>query len=131
VDAVSEAITTHLVDEFPISTALRLMGSSVKASLDGRWDDARLAFVAGSRTLDSMQMLRSKALFGMAVGLLAGDRFPEAGDGRREGEAFFRERGAGWLVDTYRAKAIVPAGAGPAGVPRLDRSGVAADQAVG
>ena len=56
--------------------------------------------------------MRVRAHFQIAVGHLAGDRFPEFADGLREGEAFFEERGVGGVVSAYRAKAIVPADIG-------------------
>ena len=71
------------------------IGATFKALLEGRWDDARHTFVAASRTIDGMQGFRVKALFQLAVGHLAGERFPEAAEGLREAEAFFEERGAG------------------------------------
>jgi len=67
-----------------------------------------------------MQRYRPKALFGLAVGHLAGDRFPEAADGLREGEAFFESRGAGAVVATYRAKAVIPPDRGRTVSPRSD-----------
>ena len=88
----------NLIEEFPSTVALRQMGATFKALLEGRWDDARHTFIAASRTLDGMQGFHVKALFQLAVGHLAGERFPEAADGLREAEAFFEERGAGGLV---------------------------------
>ena len=73
------------------------MGATFKALLEGRWDDARQMFVAALRTMDGTQRFRHKALFQLAVAHLAGDRFAEAADALREAEAFFEERGAGWL----------------------------------
>ena len=107
-EAVNDAISTNLVNEFPSTIALRQMGATFKALLEGRWDDARQLFVATSRTYDGMQRYRAKALFGLTVGHLAGDRFPEAAEGLREAEAFFEDRGAGAVVATYRAKAVIP-----------------------
>ena len=108
-DAVNEAMSVNLINEFPMTVAQRQMGATFKALLEGRWDDARQMFVAASRTLDATQRFRHKALFQLAVAHLAGDRFAEAGEGLREAEAFFEERGAGWLVRAYREKAVRPA----------------------
>src|SRR4029079_7246317 len=107
-DAVNEAMAVNLINEFPMTLAQQQMGATFKALLEGRWDDARQMFVATSRTFDATQRLRHKALFQLAVGHLAGDRFAEAGEASREAEAFFEERGAGWLVPAYRAKAVRP-----------------------
>ena len=126
-EAVNEAISTNLVNEFPSTIALRQMGATFKALLEGRWDDARQLFVATSRTFDGMQRYRAKALFGLTVGHLAGDRFPEAAEGLREAEAFFEDRGAGAVVATYRAKAVIPLDRGRTASPRSDAaSGVTA-----
>jgi hypothetical protein len=43
----------------------------------------------------------------LAVGHLAGDRFPEAAEALRAADAFFSNRGAERVVSDYRAKAGV------------------------
>jgi hypothetical protein len=125
-DAVNDAMAANLIDEFPSTIALRQMGATFKALLEGRWDDARHTFIAASRTLDGMQSYLHKALLQLAVGHVASERFPEAAIGMREAEAFFEERGAGGVLATYRAKAVKPASVEPR---RPDRSRV--DQVVG
>jgi len=121
-DEVIAAMSTNLVNEFPSTIALRQMGGTFKALLEGRWDDARNLFVVGSRTFEAVQNRRVKALFQLAVGHLAGDRFAEAGQGLREAEEFLEERGAGSVVAMYRAKAVIPAKSGRSAAPRSDGS---------
>jgi hypothetical protein len=105
---VNAAIATYLVPDFPFWTGLGQMGAAIEASLEGRWDDARHAFVAGSRVFETMSYLRPRALFQIVIGHLAGDRFAEAIDGRREGAAFFDDRGAGWTVQSLTASLVSP-----------------------
>jgi hypothetical protein len=122
-DEVNSAISTNLVNEFPSTIALRQMGATFKALLEARWDDARNLFVVGSRSFEAVENRRVKALFQLAVGHLAGDRFAEAAQGLREAEAFFDERGAGSVVAMYRAKAVIPASVGRAATARSDTAG--------
>jgi hypothetical protein len=107
-EEVNRAMFIHLVNMFPNTVGLRQMGATFKALLEGRWDDARRNFLSTSRQLDSMQRFRTKARFQLAVAQLAGDRFPEAIDGLRDAEAWFEERGAGWLPRAYREQAVRP-----------------------
>ena len=78
------------------------------------------SFVATSRSFDGMQRYRAKTLFGLTVGHLAGNRFPEAAEGLREAEAFFGDRGAGAVVAMYRSKAVIPLDRGRTASSRSD-----------
>jgi hypothetical protein len=119
-ETVIDAISRNLVNEFPSTIASRQMGATFKALLEGRWDDARQLSVATSRAYDGMQRYRAKAHFGLTVGHLAGDRFPEATEALREAEAFFEDRGADALVATYRAKVVLPPDRARTASPRSD-----------
>ncbi len=119
-NAIVEAISTIATTERPADMALRQVGATAKALLEGRWDDSRQAYVTALRTLNDSLRLRVRALFQIAVGHLAGDHFPEAAAGLREAETFFEERGAVGLVSRYREKAAKPADAGRATGARSD-----------
>ncbi|MFL5674115.1 MAG: hypothetical protein ACJ779_03855 [Chloroflexota bacterium] len=73
--------------------------------------------------MDGMQRYRTKARFQLAVAQLAGDRFAEAADGLAEAEAWFEERGAGWLPRAYRQDAVRPPASRSTGDQPSDDSG--------
>ncbi len=125
VDAVADAIAAAVKDRGAPDVAFQPMGLTAKALLDGRWDDARQAYVAACRSLETSGRLRVRALFQMAAGHLAGDHFPEAAEGLREAETFFTERGAGGIVTRYVEKAVSPAPAARSAPTRSDGPRVA------
>ena len=102
-------VATEGLDEQPTSVALRHMGAVYLALIEGRWSEARSGFAVAMRQLEAIHHLRALAAFQMAVGHLAGDRFPEAIDALRDAETFFTERGADTVVANYRARAATAA----------------------
>ena len=102
-------VATEGLDEQPTSVALRQMGAVYLALIEGRWSEARSGFAVAMRQLEAIHHLRVLAAFRMAVGHLAGDRFPEAIDALRDAETFFTERGADTVVANYRARAATAA----------------------
>ena len=113
-----EAVDLRLTDPQPMSVATRQIGTTFQALLDGRWDDGRYAYAAASRTLEATRNLQVLTQLRLAVGHLAGDRFPEAAEGLREAGSYFAERGAGGVVPAYRAAAT----SSPAGAPTRPRA---------
>jgi predicted metal-dependent hydrolase len=81
------------------------MGGVCLALVEGRWSDARIEYAAATLTLEATHYRRVLAAFRMAVGHIAGDRFPEAVEALRDAESFFAERGADTVVADYRARA--------------------------
>jgi len=63
------------------------------------------------------------ARFGLALGHLAGDRFPEAARAGADAEQWFADRGAAHYVSAYRANAVT-AGSGIAGAEDKEGKGV-------
>ena len=133
VEAIIATISDLLTDTLPADVAVRQVAATLKAVLERRWDDGRHLFVAASRTLEDTGRMRVRAHFQIAVGHLAGERFPEAAEGMGEAEGFFEERGAGAFVAMYRAKAVTPANghvASASSESAVDRSNERADQTV-
>jgi hypothetical protein len=78
-----------------------------QAARAGRWEEARVGYRRAQELQRQVGDLVGEAMAGLAWGMLAGDRDPEAASAGAAAEAFFTERGAGALVSTYRA-AFVP-----------------------
>jgi hypothetical protein len=93
------------LDEQPTSVAVRHVGGVYLALIEGRWPEGRSGFAVATRQLEAIHHRRALAVFRMAVGHFAGDRFPEAIDALRDAEMFFTERGADSVVANYRARA--------------------------
>ena len=99
-----------------------------QAARDGRWDEARAAYRTALELLRHGSDLLGEARAGLAWGMLAGDRDPEAAAAGAAAEQFFADRGASAVVAAYRA-AFVPVSrdaaraAAPALRVRAPRSG--------
>ncbi len=95
-----------------------------QAARDGRWDEARAAYRTALELLRHGSDLLGEARAGLAWGMLAGDRDPEAAAAGAAAEQFFADRGASAVVAAYRA-AFVPVGrdAARAAAPALRAAG--------
>ena len=113
----SAGIEEYLSGDQPMTLAVRQIYATLSAVLDHRWEDARQAYLAASRTLESAAQGRLLAWLRMAVGHAAGDHFREAADGLVLAEAWFDERGAGGVVRAYRGAAVRPGSAGAPSSP--------------
>jgi class 3 adenylate cyclase len=91
----------------PASIARELLGETLAALLEGRWEAARSGYLNAKRLLDAIGNRILIAHLQLAVGHLAEHRFPEAADAAREAQAFFHDRGADAYVAGYRAHAAV------------------------
>ena len=101
--------------EAGVIAGLRIMGGDLPAWVrddDATPSDERGSLLAALELADRSGLLMWRALIGLALGTLARGRFPEAAAAVDEAEAFFRERGMGHVVDTFRAS--LPAGAASA-----------------
>jgi hypothetical protein len=92
--------------EAGVIAGLRIMGAELPAWVrdDGATPaDERGSLLAALELADRAGLLMWRALIGLALGTLARGRFPEAAPAVDEAEAFFRERGMGHVLDTFRA----------------------------
>jgi class 3 adenylate cyclase/tetratricopeptide (TPR) repeat protein len=106
-DAI-EAAASSLHGDQPIVAAVRLIGTTFQALLEGRWEEGRQAFMRAAGALEEVRHRRWLAHLQLAVGHFAEGRFPEAAAALSEAESFFGERGAAWLVPAYRDVAARP-----------------------
>jgi hypothetical protein len=92
------------------------------AALEGRWEEARTAYLAAGRTFGELGDALAQARLQLAIGHLAEGMFGEAAAALEEASAFFAERGASAYVERYRAAAKqLEAGTGR---ERASRAGV-------
>jgi class 3 adenylate cyclase/tetratricopeptide (TPR) repeat protein len=94
--------------------ALRQMGETLIAVVEGRWDAGRAGYLAAARELDEYGARTSRARLQLAVGHAAAGRFPEADEAAAAAQEFFAERGAQAYVDAYRQHAFRPEGSSAA-----------------
>jgi hypothetical protein len=78
-----------------------------QAAREGRWDEARAGYRRALEVKHAAGDLLGEARTGLAWGMLAGDRDPEAAAAGTAAEQFFTERGGAAMVAAYRA-AFVP-----------------------
>jgi hypothetical protein len=90
----------------PVQRAFDTMAASLQALLEGRWDDARAAFIAAEQQVSPTGAELLDARFRLAFGHLGGKRFPEAVKALEAAEAWFTERGASAYVQRYRRQAF-------------------------
>jgi hypothetical protein len=90
------------IELLPLQRGLDASAEALLAAIEGRWDEARAAFVSAERTFDEMGEALNLARLKLAVAGIAGDQLPEAESIGATGAAFFEERGAGHYVDAYR-----------------------------
>jgi len=93
--------------------------AALAAALEGRWDDARRFQRDAEALFTEVGEGLVNARFGLALGHLASDRFPEAARAGADAERWFADRGAAHYVSAYRANAVT---AGP-GVARAEEGG--------
>jgi predicted ATPase/class 3 adenylate cyclase len=90
-----------------LTTAILAAAEAGQAAREGRWEEARAGYRHALETKHDAGDLVGEALGGLAWGMLAGDRDPEAAAAGAAAEQFFTERGGAATVATYRA-AFVP-----------------------
>ncbi len=110
-----------------LTTAILTAAEAGQAARAGRWDEARVGYRRALEARHDIGDLLGEALGGLAWGMLAGDRDPEAAAAGAAAEQFFTERGGAATVATYRA-AFVPVQA--VTPPEPNRSGASSRSAV-
>jgi class 3 adenylate cyclase/tetratricopeptide (TPR) repeat protein len=95
------------------------------AAREGRWDIVHGGYRSALDAYHESGYFIYEAMLGLEWGMLAGSRDPEALAAGDAGAAFFADRGAGVVVDRYRA-AFVPVSGAAASTPLASeaRSGV-------
>ncbi|MDH4334355.1 MAG: AAA family ATPase [Chloroflexota bacterium] len=89
------------------TAAILTTAEAGQAARQGRWDEARAGYRRALEARHDIGDLLGEALGGLAWGMLASDRDPEAAAAGAAAERFFTERGGAATVATYRA-AFVP-----------------------
>jgi len=90
-----------------LTTAILAAAEAGQAARQGRWEEARAGYRHALQTKHDAGDLLGEALGGLAWGMLAGDRDPEAAAAGAAAEQFFTERDGAATVAAYRA-AFVP-----------------------
>ena len=90
-----------------LTTATLAAAEAGQAARDGRWDEARAGYRRALEVKHAAGDLLGEARAGLAWGMLAGDRDPEAAAAGAAAEKFFADRGGSATVAAYRA-AFVP-----------------------
>jgi tetratricopeptide (TPR) repeat protein len=117
VAVVAEELRKQGFDQLPSGRGYIAVAAALVAALEGRWDDARRHQQEAEEPLLEVGEGLVNARFGLALGHLAGDRFPEAKRAGEDAEHWFTERGAGAYVAAYRAAAVAAGmGVAPAAV---------------
>jgi class 3 adenylate cyclase/tetratricopeptide (TPR) repeat protein len=114
-DELRAAIEVHRNSPLqgPLTGAALAAAVAGLAAREGRWDEAHVGY---RRALDAIGKSGYRvhgAIIGLEWGALAGSRDPEAQAAAEAGAAHFTERGAGIVVERYRA-AFVPISDEPA-----------------
>ena len=132
--AVAGNLTAELAQAIAMLRAWRSPGRLVAAHLaaaeagqaarEGRWDEARAAYRTALELLHNGSDLLGEARAGLAWGMLAGDRDPEAAAAGAAGEKFFADRGGSATVAVYRA-AFVPSSEPATPAPAPSRAAAA------
>jgi len=122
VGQVANALHEQGYDQLLSGRGYVAVAGALTAALEGRWDDARRFQRDAEAMLTEVGEGLVNARFGLALGHLAGDRFPEAARAGADAEQWFAERGAAHYVSAYRANAVT-AGAGIAGAEDKDGKG--------
>jgi len=108
-DAARANLPAPTPNDAPLLVGIRLMGESLDAMLNRRWEETRLAYLDARRALEPIPARLTLARFNLAIGHGAQGRFAEADDALGEAKAFFHERGADAYVATYLRRAVSPA----------------------
>jgi class 3 adenylate cyclase/predicted ATPase len=90
-----------------LTEAALLAAKAGQAARQGRWDEAHAGYRRAIDLRHAAGNLLGEARAGLAWGMLAGDRDPEAAAAGAAAERFFSERGGAATVAAYRA-AFVP-----------------------
>ena len=90
-----------------LSDATLALAEAGQAARNGRWDEARATYRRALSVKHEAGDLLGEARAGLAWGMLAGDRDPEAAAAGLAAETFFADRGGSATVAAYRA-AFVP-----------------------
>jgi len=113
----------------PLTVAAVLAAEAGQAARAGRWDEARPGYHRALELRRHAGALTSEAQLGLIVGLLAGDRDPEAAAAGAAAEQFFTERGGAASVAAIRAAFVpvtdAPSTAATGAQPGAARSGAA------
>ena len=91
------------------------------AMMEGRWEAARLSYMAARHDLNEAQSLFALALLSLSVGARAEGRFPEAVEAAAAANEFFESVGAQAFLERYRERFV----------PSLDGGTVTAGLTVG
>jgi hypothetical protein len=105
VAAIAEELRGQGFDQLPSGRGYIAAAEALGAALEGRWDDARSSQRDAETFLDEVGEGLVRARLGLALGHLAGTRYPDARRAGEEAERWFAERGAGKYVTGYRAAA--------------------------
>jgi hypothetical protein len=92
-------------EDLPMSQAARHIRIVLVSLVAGRWEQARVAYLAAEPVLAEIGHAQLLAQLQLAVGHLGAARLPEANEAAAEAEAYFHARGADAYVVTYRAHA--------------------------
>jgi hypothetical protein len=111
-------------DQLRAADAIRTQVDASLAATTGRWDEARVAYVAAAAKYSSLDYHLEGALLGLESSAYLGDRFDDARLAGDAAETWFAERGATSVVERYReafagtpAPSVTGAGAKPRAVP--------------
>ena len=102
------SVTPRGAADPPVLAAIHDLGEALRAVLDGRWDEARAAYLSAAAALEQASGRHTLARLQLAIGHAAAGQFPEAAEAAAAAEQFFNERGAEVYVRTYRAGAWKP-----------------------
>jgi hypothetical protein len=94
------------------------------AAREGRWDQVHTGYRSAMDAIHQSGYFIYEAMTGLEWGMLAGSRDPEALAAAEAGAAFFADRGAGVVVERYRAAFVPLAEVAPSKVPDSAASGV-------
>jgi len=114
VDQVANALREQGYDQLLSGRGYVAVAGALTAALEGRWDDARSFQRDAEALFAEVGEGLGNARFGLALGHLASDRFPDAARAGADAERWFADRGAAHYVSAYRANAVT-AGPGVAG----------------
>jgi class 3 adenylate cyclase/tetratricopeptide (TPR) repeat protein len=108
-DDLRAAIQAHRSSPLqgPMTTASMAAAEAGLAAREGRWDEIHEGYRRALDAIHESGYRVDEAITGLEWGALAGSRDPDALAAAEAGAAFFTERGAGVVVERYRA-AFVP-----------------------
>ncbi len=86
-----------------MTSAVMASAQAGLAAREGRWDEVHAGYRGALDAIHESGYLIYEAMTGLEWGMLAGSRDPEALAAGEAGAAFFADRGAGVVVERYRA----------------------------